>query len=212
MAKIYLGGGSSIQKGESEHIDKQAFFDVGGSPKVLVFPWTGKDADAYRDVISAYFTGLGASNIVYAELEDSHQDISDKLDKSDIIYLPGGDTLMFLERLQPYADLLKAYDKVIIGNSAGSLVLAKEFAIFRDEPKLLPALGIVDFALSVHYNTLNTKYSIRDEKIHKLLSQRTGLRLYAIEENSALVYDTSDGSTSFIGKVDIFHNGKLVEK
>jgi len=84
-----------------------------------------------------------------------------------------------------------------MGNSAGALVLCKEVVITKDKdnPKteIVEGLGLVDFSAEVHYNGSN------GDELIELAKERT---IYAIAENSAIIYD---GSFEFIGKVCVFN-------
>jgi peptidase E len=71
-----------------------------------------------------YFEELGASKIEFAELPDSLEEITEKMDRSDLVYLPGGVTKLLVQRIKnaKVDRLLRKYEKVIIGNSASALV------------------------------------------------------------------------------------------
>lgn len=207
MAKLYFLGGEDLTKRDSKEINKSAFIDAGGTPIALVFiGWTSKTPDKseeYRLIITKYFEELGASEIVFAELADSTEAIAAKMDRSDLVYLPGGDTRVLVERLKKTKvdALLRRYGKTIIGNSAGALALCRDCLIVKDsrslETLILPGVGLVDFCVDVHYN------SSKDKELEELSKKR---KIYAIPERGALIYD--EGGLSFVGKVCLFHRGK----
>jgi peptidase E len=207
MAKLYFLGGEDLTKRDSKEINKRAFIDAGGAPIALVFiGWTSKSSDKsekYRRIITEYFEELGASEIVFAELADSTEAIAAKMDRSDLVYLPGGDTRVLIERLKKTKvdALLRKYGKTIIGNSAGALALCRDCLIVKNsgslETLILPGVGLVDFCVDVHYN------SSKDKELEELSKKR---KIYAIPETGALIYD--EGDLSFAGKVCLFHRGR----
>jgi peptidase E len=150
-----------------------------------------------------YFLEIGAREIEFAEISDSFNEISEKMGRSDLVYLPGGDTRLLIQRMKnaKIGGLLNEYRKVIIGNSAGALVLCKECILSVDEKdpeaKVTAGLGLVDFSVYVHYN------SSIDGELKKLSKDR---KIYAIPEKSALLCD--HGDLSFLGSICLFNGSK----
>jgi dipeptidase E len=206
MRRLYFLGGEDIAKRDSRGINKRAFIDAGGTPFVLVFPWTAESADkvdSYRKIMVDYFKDLGASNVDFAEYSESSWEIAQKVDRSDLIYLPGGFTRILVARIRNKRvdDLLRNYEKVIVGRSAGALALCKECILTRNrenpETVIITGIKLVDFNVKVHYNPS------RDDELKELSKEG---KIYAIPERSALIYD--DDALSFIGDVYLFQNGK----
>jgi len=202
MAVLYFLGGEDVEKRDSIQINKMAFTKAGELPFVLYFPWTARTIDKHRRIISEYFKELCARRIEFVELSDTLDEIVKKVNESDLIYLPGGDTKLLVERLKnaKVSRLLQNYDKVILGNSAGALALCRDCIITKSkrhlETRIFQGLGLVDFSVDVHYEPS------KDEELMRLSKER---RIYAIPEKSALVYDK--GYMSPIGKVFLFDKG-----
>ena len=206
MPKLYFLGGENIVKRDSRKINEMAFLDAGGEPAVLVFPWARASFDkAYlcRKRLSAYFTGLGASTVDFAEYSDLTEEIAKKIQFSDLIYLPGGLTSVLVERMRNKSvdSLLREYDRVIVGRSAGALALSKTCILTKRHKavKIIAGINLVDFSIKVHYKPS------RDDELKRLSKEET---IYAIPERSALVYD--NGALSFIGDVYLFQNGEKI--
>jgi peptidase E len=206
MTKLFFLGGEDVVKKESKEINKKAFLDAGGAPIVLIFPWTAKivdKADKYRKILTDYFKELGASDIEFAELSDSFKEIEEKISKSNLIYLPGGDTNILVERIKnaKVDKLLQKFGKVIIGNSAGASAMCKECILTKGrahpETTTFSGLGLVDFSVDVHYSPS------KDRELKKLSMKR---KIYAMPEKCAVVYN--NGDTSFMGDVHLFYKGK----
>jgi len=212
MKKIYLLGGEGILKRDSEEINKKALKDAGESPIVLVFPWVEKleKKSPYRESLKEYLIYLGAKEVIFSELEDSLESIKIKIKNSNLIYLPGGDQKILGKNLEKIKELLKNFKGVIIGNSAGALVLGQKFIYYPNydlnKEEIISGLGLLDFSLIVHYKSKVPKFSWRTEEFIRELSIRINSRIYAIPEKSALIY--SDRNIKKVGKVECFFNGK----
>ena len=205
MAKLYFLGGESVVKQDSREINEFAFREAAESPRVVVFPWARASFDKTykrRHRLFNYFRNLGASTVDFVDYGDSFEEINRKVECSDLIYLTGGLTTVLIERLKSKSvdPLLRKYDKVIVGRSAGALALCKKCVLTdRRKPavKMIKGLGLVDFSVKVHYKPS------KDGELKRLSKEET---IYAIPERSALVYDR--GCLSFIGDVYVFQNGE----
>ena len=210
MTKLYFLGGEDVAERGSREINEKAFMQAGGTPVVLIFNWTAESADKmekYRKIMVDYFEDIGASAVKFAEYSDSPKKIAQKAKRSDLIYLPGGITRILLEHiLDAKVDrLLREYDKIIVGNSAGALVLGRDCILTRGKYNkrtvIIPGLGLVDFSVKVHYK------ASKDSELKQLSLQR---KIYAIPERSALIYD--NGSVSCFGDIYLFQNGKKTKQ
>ncbi len=206
MPKLYFLGGENIVKRDSRKINEMAFLDAGGEPAVLVFPWARASFDrAYerRMRLAKYFTDLGASTVDFAEYSDLTEEIARKIQCSDLIYLPGGLTSVLVERIRSknVDSLLRGYNRVIVGRSAGALALSKNCILTKRHKavKIIAGIKLVDFSIKVHYKPS------KDDALKRLSKEET---IYAIPERSALVYD--NGVLSFIGDVYLFQNGEKI--
>jgi dipeptidase E len=205
MAKLFFLGGENVVKQDSREINEVAFREAAESPRVLVFPWARASFDKTykrRKRLFNYFLNLGASSVDFADYGDSFQETSRKVEGADLIYLTGGLTTVLLGRLKSKSVdlLLRKYDRVIVGRSAGALALCKKCVLTeRRKPvvKMVTGLGLVDFIMKVHYEPS------RDVELKRLSKEE---KIYAIPQRSALIYDR--GCLSVIGDVYVFHNGE----
>jgi len=203
--RIYFLGGGDVKKRECKGIYEKAFQEVCKRPKVLMLPWTTtseEKRERYKKIIKEYFEDLGAE-VKFAEASEPIEEIRRKVSASDVIYLPGGEPDVFMNyaRGKRLGKLLKRFQGVIIGNSAGALVLCKECLITRDEEysetMVIPGLGVVDFCVEVHYDPS------KDEELKELSRDR---KIYAIPERCALIFDGQEFET--VGTIYLFHKGK----
>jgi peptidase E len=206
VMKLYLLGGENVAKRDSREINEVAFDDAGGAPAVVVFPWARASFDqAYkrRKRLLDYFRSLGACTVNFANYSDTSEEITRKIEHSDLIYLPGGLASVLVERLQNKSvdRLLRKYEGVVVGRSAGALALGKKCVVTKNRrnptSKMINGIGLVDFSVKAHYKPS------KDAALKTLSKQET---IYAIPERSALVYD--DGDLSFMGDVYVFQNGE----
>jgi peptidase E len=205
MAKLYFLGGENVVKRDARKINETAFYDAGETPAVTVIPWaraTFFKAYKRQKRLVDYFRSLGARAVDFVEYSDPFEEVVGKVECSDLLYLIGGLTSVLIERLRCKGVdlLLRSYDKVIVGRSAGALALCKKGVITdrnKAAAKMVTGLGLVDFGIKVHY-----KLS-KDNELKKLSKEE---KIYAIPERSALVYD--NGHLSFIGNVYLFENGE----
>ena len=152
-----------------------------------------------------YFNALGANNVNFSLYDDGSEDILAALKDARLIYIPGGLPHLFLEKAREVnlKDIIPDSVEVIMGNSAGALVLSEHVIITkdRDYPQtiMVDGLGLVDFSVDVHYDDTH------DEELMRI--SKGGIEIYAISENSAIVYDNVDKSMKFRGEIYSFVNG-----
>jgi peptidase E len=206
MTKLYFLGGENVIKRDAREINEIAFRDASEAPRVVVVPWARASFDkAYkrRKRLFDYFRSLGAMTVDFVEYSDTHEEVAGKVECSDLIYLPGGLASVLVERLKNRSvdRMLRKYDGVVVGRSAGALALGKNFIVTKNRrpptSMIISGLGLVDFSVKAHYKPS------KDGELKRLSKEET---IYAIPERSALVYD--NGALSFIGNVYLFQNGE----
>jgi peptidase E len=205
MPKYYLLGGENTHKRDAEKINQRAFNDAGAEPKILVFSWARASFDntfAKSKLLFDYFRSLGASTINTVSYSSTNSEIVEKIAQSDLVYLTGGVPSMLIERLKKMGvdSILREFEGVIVGRSAGALALCKKCVItYRStsEVKVIYGLGLVDFTLKAHY---------RLGWDRELIELSKTVDIYAVPKGSALVYDK--GNLSTINNVYLFHRGE----
>jgi peptidase E len=206
MAKLYFLGGENVAKRDSREINEAAFDDGGGAPAVVVFPWARASFDQTykrRKRLFDYFKSLGACTVDFADYSDTFEEITQKVECSDLIYLPGGVASVLVERLKNRSvdRLLRKYEGVVVGRSAGALALGKKCVVTKNRriptSEIISGIGLVDFSVKAHYKPS------KDKALKRLSKEE---KIYAIPERSALVYD--EGCLSFMGEVYLFQNGE----
>ena len=205
MPKYYLLGGENTHKRDAQEINQRAFNDAGELPKILVFSWARASFDeSYlkSKLLFDYFRNLGARTVKILNYSTEPREIKERVCESNVVYLTGGVPSVLLERLKKLGvdSLLKDFEGVIVGRSAGALALCKKCVItYRSDlsVKVIAGLGLADITLKTHYRLGTDEALIELSKVQDI---------YAVPKGSALVYDNS--KLSFINDVYLFSNGE----
>jgi peptidase E len=205
MHKVYLLGGERIRRRDGEKVNQQAFSDAGGSPNVLLFPWARINFDQIyqrQKLVYNYLRYLGAKSITVADYSNSKQELKEKIRQTNLIYLTGGSSSVLIERFKHMEmdTLLKNFNGVIIGRSAGALALCKKCVVTirsTKRVKIIDGLGLIDLTMKAHYTHK------KDEQLKQL---SVGERIFAVPRGSSLIYDK--GNLSCINSVYLFENGE----
>lgn len=208
MAKIYLLGGENVSLRSAKEVNEQAFEAAGGRPEVLVFPWAKPSFDKMyqkRKLLKDYLRSLGADRVDFVDYSETKEAIESKMAISNIVYLTGGQPSILIERLQKTGvdQLLKKYQGVIVGRSAGALAVCRKFVStcrINKKVRIVEGLGLLDITLKAHYISA-------DEDILKKFSLREDI--FAVPAMSALIYDNL--KLSAIGEVYVFHDGERIK-
>jgi len=205
MCKFYLLGGERVRKRDGEKVNRQAFSDAGGSPDVLVFSWARANFDKVyprQKLVYNYLRYLGADSVTFVDYSFSLQELREKIERADLIYLTGGSASILIERFKRVGvdGLLKDFKGVVVGRSAGALALCKKCLVTirsTKQVKIIEGLGLVDITMKAHY---------RREKDETLKRLSVGERIFAVPKGSALIYDRD--KLSCINSVYLFEEGK----
>lgn len=164
---IAIGGGE-VSQNQTYEIDK---FIVESSrkekPNFLFIPTASKDAEPYIKTINALYQTLGCQTdtLYLSNVEVKKEELNQKIECADIIYVGGGNTAYMMEVWKEYAvdkALLRAYKsgKVLAGLSAGSICWFiaghsdSEFIEDIENPKhkWVKGLGIIPYLHCPHYD------------------------------------------------------------
>ncbi|MFP4424810.1 MAG: Type 1 glutamine amidotransferase-like domain-containing protein [Candidatus Woesearchaeota archaeon] len=121
MQPIILIGGGEIAQRETEQIDRLA---LAQGSRVLFIPIAAFDSEGYTETFKRYYTSLGAQVDVVYITKESDQEVIEKINNTDIVYLSGGDTQNLISNFKP-SFIQAIRKKTIVGISAGALALSK---------------------------------------------------------------------------------------
>jgi peptidase E len=201
MERIYLEGGGDIRKEENDDLDSRALSE-SKNKKVYVIDLTSNDEEKvaqYREPLEKYFKRLGAEEVGFVSTSESLSEIKEKLEEAGVIYIPGGDTATLIDNLKKkqIGELLINLESIIIGNSAGAMVLSREAICAYEGREIMEGLNIADINIDVHYDNTH------DKILNNLSKDRD---MYGIAEKGAIIWE--DGNLKFIGDIYLFSQGK----
>lgn len=156
--------------------------------KVLIIPFATEVSkyEGWNKTIEQTFNLIGNNNVELLEFETDAHDMVSKINKHDVLYFIGGRPDLLMQRLHEknLIPVIKQFQGLIIGYSAGALVFSNECIISKDEDypqtMVINGIGLVDFSVEVHYEP-----SI-DEEIIELTNTR---EIYGIPNGSAIFWN-----------------------
>lgn len=169
----------------------------------------------YFNLKVEYYRNLGVDNILYFDLDVEFDESKiEDLFNCDAIHLPGGNTYWFLYNLKKRNFISKlqqfvSMGKVLIGISAGSILMSKniDIAQFEDENvvslKDTTSLGLVDFEFLPHWNM----YSSCLEDLKKYSLEKNNV-IYACKDGDGIVVENNE--IRFYGDIIKIINGSIV--
>ena len=207
MGSIVAVGGGAIRTLATQPIDREIFLLTGKPrPHALLIPTASSDALDYAPAFDrVYGKRLGCTTDVLYLLGSTPdpQIVAEKIDRADIIYVGGGNTLKMMRRwrhLGVDALLRAAFERgaVMCGVSAGAICWferghSDSMAYYNpDDWKYIAVtgLGFVKGIACPHYNS-HTNGVPRREDFHQMLKRLRGPGL-AIDNNCAVAF-TDDG-------------------
>lgn len=177
MTIYYLNGGEDVKKRKSFELNKKIVQESGLNPTVFIFPWSKKldgTYDKYENLMKEYFLDCGAKKVILANEKKSFEELKKEALQSQIIYLPGGNTQEFMNNAKEYKlkEILEKYEGIIIGNSAGTMILGESYIGFPEGEtrkeimigsglKILPISTVSHFSIEQYEEVSNRKNQIR---------------------------------------------------
>lgn len=189
---IAIGGGEIGRPGfpvETTAIDKKIIKLTGKkNPKLLFIPTASLDSEGYYKTVEKHFgKKLGCKvDVLYLIKEKlSKKEIEDKIFKSDIVYVGGGNTSKMMKiwkKIGVDKMLIKAYEKGIImsGVSAGSICWfkhgnsdSKKFTDPNADLIKVKGLGLINALHCPHYNI----EAYREPDLKKMMQKTSGIAI-----------------------------------
>lgn len=175
--------------------------------------------DMYANVTFESFkmSGVGFKNLIVVDNRNK-QNIEKIIKAADFVFLSGGHTPtqnQFCKEMN-LAKLLKAYNGVVMGQSAGSMNLAKRVYNYPesldelDDPKFMDGLDLTNFTIIPHFNLEKGNEQV-DEGIDLmndyLKKDSHTLPFYCLTNGSHI--KISNGNAKFYGQIYLMQNGKI---
>ena len=162
----------------------------------------------YRENTDIFYRfGLKENQIHWVNyFEDTKKEIEEKIINSNIIFILGGAPDLMMERIRKFKlkSLLKNYQGLMIGYSAGAMIQLDTYHITPDEEypnfAYLNGLGCLNgFDIEPHYRGSK----VQKESIKKVRKEKN-LPIYALYEDGGMIMD--EKNLTFFGKVDRFED------
>ena len=149
------------------------------------------------------------NDVFVIDSRNSKNNMIDKLKKSNIVFLLGGDTLKQIKSINEYE--LKEYivdiDKIVIGISAGAINMAEKVVLARDiddnipELSIYEGLGITNINIEPHCD-FNNKVHWED-----LVEASMYTSLVVMHDDAYIIID--DNNVNYFGHYFILKNGVI---
>lgn len=195
---------------------------INTDDKVVVIPWSfavemdaegvdkyfsGKKKDKYYTPL--FELGIDEKNITIINCyRDKKEYMMDKIRNSDVLVLPGGNPEMFYNKVVSLGllDIIKNYDKVIIGESAGTELQLNNYFItaknnYYKKFDWYKGFNIVDdpFYMDVHSSN-NYNYLKKLQKV----ANKTRKNVYAIFNDGVMILNRKTNDLEIYGNVKTF--------
>jgi dipeptidase E len=201
--EIILIGGGDYRKQENEEIDNYLRKIISPDMKILIVPFA-TTKDKYVSWASSLFNNFGRYGLRNFEILDEDlekEKIIQRINSSDVLFFTGGLPNIFMEKVieKDIIGTIKEFEGILIGYSAGSIVLSKECIVLSEEghpnEEIIDGIGLVDFSNYVHYKKDQDSSLIRFSKNRKI---------FAIGNKSAI--SVREKERLFIGDIYLFEN------
>lgn len=197
----YLLSGQDSDNGFESNITSYLKKDLSGKKTICFIvanPISHGKNDHYAKVVNQWFKKLNIGLKSYRLIDDriNINNIHDIINKSDIIFLFGGNPFTQIKYLNDsgISHILRNFDGVVMGESAGAMNMSKTVYYSKDEdyPQTVTyeGMGLVDVTISPHFD-INNKDEITD-----FIEYNKKLKIIGLPNESAV--RISD-SVEFIG-------------
>lgn len=221
MKKIYLLSGPGSTQGFSNEITIKLKEDLKGKNSVVFIassPSSYDENDMYVNGNNDTVVGLknhlkqvmDIKDITVIDERINKKNAKESILSADVVYLLGGNPLTQLEYIKSneFDQVLREYDGIILGTSAGAMNMAKYGYYSKDNDCFntffYDALGIVDVTIDPHFDIEN-KEQVKDALIFSKEHVIVG-----VPNSSAICFN--DGKTEYIGQCYIFEDGMMTDK
>ncbi len=181
MTEYILHGGASKRLSNN---NKKFFKETAGlkdPAKILIILFSREKnlwEEIYINIQKLFTSATPEKEIKFSLASEDINELINQIEKSDIIYMHGGDSHKLKEVLDRIPDLQKHWEnKTVAGSSAGALVLAK-YWYENDDDTCNKGLGILPFKLFCHYD------KTKKDKLKRLMEFGEPLKTYTLPEEN----------------------------
>lgn len=207
MGKIVAIGGGSIGSNGTLYETKMADLEIvrlsnSNSPSILYIGFANNNNELLRNRVRTIFETYTRCSFHVLEPQDlqSPDALNSKIDRSDIIYVSGGDSYLLMEIMMksPLARALEAAynsNKVLSGISAGAIcwfkygcsALEQQSVIHDSEhiPHCVTGLNLLDSLFCPHYHN-----DQRKEYLNGILRRTPNLTAIGLDQAALVINET----------------------
>ena len=220
MKKLMLIGGGDTGRGtslyETKEIDEEVVKMTDKENPIFLFVGLASShSDSYYDTMKKIYKELGCTTeyLKKKNIINNPDIVKDKINRADIIYICGGDTVKLVTDIKEYEIdklLKKAYDRgcVLAGMSAGAILLSnKGFSdslIMRgesDKHEFINGLKFIDINICPHYHANPVKDKELKENINEeVYGLENGTALKIIDDNITYIKSIKDNNVYLVTK------------
>ena len=180
----------------------------GPSPRVAWVAPSSSAGRAHLPTAQAVFRALGVEHLEYCDIDDEPNAAQfDLLDRYDVVYLTGGDPILFRQNIRRtgFRERLREFiaaGRLVVGASGGAMQLTMNVSLFRLQSAPVDAvvanraefegLCTVGYEILPHLNRHDASFLEKVQRYSELISHD----IVALDDGAALVCDDS-GSRSF---------------
>lgn len=221
MKKIYLLSGPGSTQGFSNEIATKLKEDLKDKNSVVFIassPNSYNENDMYVNGNNDTVVGLknhlkqvmDIKDITIIDERITKEKAKESILNADVVYLLGGNPFTQLEYIKEneFDQVLKKYNGILIGTSAGAMNMAKHgyYSKDKDCPNTFfyDALEVVDITIDPHFDIEN------EEQMKDALAFSKNHTIVGVPNSSAICF--KDGKTEYIGQCYIFEDGMMTVK
>ena len=215
MSIIYMLSGPMKNKGFEPNIEESIKKDLNGKKSIVFIPtsptnYEKNDLYTYgNSEIKGIMTYIGnISNIDKVTIIDDRISSYERIElikNTDVIYLLGGNPFNQIEYINnnKYDELIRNFNGIIIGTSAGAMNLCKNVYYSKDEDFdksiFYDGIGLVDITIDPHFD-INNK-----EQVEEIINNSVDKEIIGLPNESAIRIE--NGNIEYINEIYIY-NGK----
>lgn len=214
MQTIYMLSGFDINTGFYQEQEKYLKNEIKNSHSIAFVVSDFIDnakTDRHVNIIINSFNKIGISfnSVKIIDYRIDKNEAKEYIEKSDILFIMGGDTYNEFQYIKEYnlIKLIKNFNGIIIGVSAGSLNMSKNVC-YLDEYKeynlvQYEGLGLTNINIYPHFDINNKEF------VKETLEVSKHKKIYALPNESFIII--KDNKYDIVGVYYIFENNDYVK-
>lgn len=194
MKVTYVFSGFSVEEHFGKETEKLFKEDLKECRNIVFIPGgMGKNnkTDRYVNTDISWFKeiGIDIQSVDILDVNMKQEEIEEKIQKADIVFLMGGNTIEQYEFLCEYniKKIIKEFEGIVIGVSAGAINLGKTSVCSRDlddgvvETKIYEGIGRINYTIEPHFDIKNQE--LLSNELYPISSR---LKIYGLPNDGGI--------------------------